>query len=653
MSLFDLIPGAGVTDEWTEAYEQAMLALCDGAAGVTEYDLGQAFPYTDSDGLTLTNATMGSTYWENTTSGGTSGTRILYEDSVPVMTSDTAPEGAAFCKNFTTSYDPYRAFDNSSVTGWFSQNNVSVGVPIWVGYSFGESKKIGGIALEFSGDSTYAPEDFLIQYTTGTLTGSGDSSNADSLTWVTEETITGADITTKKYYTFDAPVDATAVRINISAVQSGSNSAQLSDFEIFEMVSYGDVSYDNENGDGDRTTTMSATNTASGFLQTGTAENLIDGAVGTTDTYFVNEGSGSFFFDFEEERAISQIEWVQQTAVSHGTFEWYGSDDEVDYTLIGSGVLGATTTSYMDLSPTQGYRYYELRSTGTLSSSPYLYEINFKIGSPDEYKIVPPMTSNSTTIYGKTYVSSGDDSTYAWRAFNEDESNWFSSGGVGAYLQIQLPEAQASALFKLQARPSASPAMPTGFTIKGSSTGSFSGEETTLVDETGLTWTNGEWKEFTSSDDTTEFTYYRFTNTETSGTVYVENFQPIAKLGDGTPASADAVTVEHQAFTSTLSLDACKAYILVENVDSVSTDLTVDDQLVCDISTDNGSTFTEVALSKRSDLPQVGSAYWYESAALSFTSQTGVVVEIKTQTGTGTGNPNVKAYAMNQLLKEV
>ena len=46
--------------------------------------------------------------------------------------------------------------------------------------------------------------------------------------------------------------------------------------------------------------------------------------------------------------------------------------------------------------------------------------------------------------------------------------------------------------------------------LKASDTGSFSGEETTLMDESELSWVNNEWKEWEFENDN-HYLYYRQT----------------------------------------------------------------------------------------------------------------------------------------------
>lgn len=64
---------------------------------------------------------------------------ILYADylpntttAIPTMTSDTAPSGVAFAKDFYTGNNPWKAF-NVAQLGWIANGS---GLPSWIGYQF-------------------------------------------------------------------------------------------------------------------------------------------------------------------------------------------------------------------------------------------------------------------------------------------------------------------------------------------------------------------------------------------------------------------------------------------------------------------------------------------------------------------------------------
>jgi hypothetical protein len=73
---------------------------------------------------------------------------------------------------------------------------------------------------------------------------------------------------------------------------------------------------------------------------------------------------------------------VSDTADSHGTWKWQGSNDDSSYTDIGSSFTlgGSTTQTQTELNGNvTAYRYYKLLGvSGTCTDTPYLEEIEFK-----------------------------------------------------------------------------------------------------------------------------------------------------------------------------------------------------------------------------------------------------------------------------------
>lgn len=148
-------------------------------------------------------------------------------------------------------------------------------------------------------------------------------------------------------------------------------------------------SYSNPGGAGDRTADITVT-TSTGLI-TQSPSNLVDGLFGSNNSDSVSFTAGSaagayIRFDFgpEAERVITEVTWKQSGAHSHGVFQWRASNDLVSYTDIGGTFTlgGATTQIQTTLSGNdEGYRYYELVGvSGTRSVSPYIQEVEFKIG---------------------------------------------------------------------------------------------------------------------------------------------------------------------------------------------------------------------------------------------------------------------------------
>jgi len=104
-------------------------------------------------------------------------------------------------------------------------------------------------------------------------------------------------------------------------------------------------------------------------------------------------------FDFGTPRIIQEVKWYQDTSWNMGTWQWQGSNDSVNWSNIGgnfilgigivTSVLDPYNSTYRNESvQTQtslndnriAYRYYKLSGvSGTMSYTPYIHEIEFKI----------------------------------------------------------------------------------------------------------------------------------------------------------------------------------------------------------------------------------------------------------------------------------
>jgi hypothetical protein len=90
-------------------------------------------------------------------------------------------------------------------------------------------------------------------------------------------------------------------------------------------------------------------------------------------------------FTFAAPRLITEAKWYQSAIAAHGDWQWQGSPDNSAWTNIGStftlGTAATQTITTLSGNAT-AYRYYRmLQTTGTASTSPYLYEIEFSIDS--------------------------------------------------------------------------------------------------------------------------------------------------------------------------------------------------------------------------------------------------------------------------------
>lgn len=138
---------------------------------------------------------------------------------------------------------------------------------------------------------------------------------------------------------------------------------------------------------GDRTAsiTVSITHPMAG---SGTVNNLVDGGFGGNYTDAIAFGNGSSVtgneikFQFAASTKIDEAKFYMSDTSTQGTWKWQGSNDNSNWTDIGSSFSlgGATTQTQTQLNGNvNGYIYYRLLGiSGTTTSVPWIYEFEFK-----------------------------------------------------------------------------------------------------------------------------------------------------------------------------------------------------------------------------------------------------------------------------------
>ena len=144
-------------------------------------------------------------------------------------------------------------------------------------------------------------------------------------------------------------------------------------------------SYNHPGGMGDRSASITVTSSV-GLFAYGSASGLVNGSVYEFTQWFsaaLSASSHWIKFDFGAPRKITEAKWFQSGAASHGSWKWQGSNDDSSYTDVGTSFTLGTTTPQTHTSlngNTVAYRYWKLVGvSGTTSSSPYIYECEFKL----------------------------------------------------------------------------------------------------------------------------------------------------------------------------------------------------------------------------------------------------------------------------------
>ena len=183
------------------------------------------------------------------------------------------------------------------------------------------------------------------------------------------------------------------------------------------------------------------------------------------------------------------------------------------------------------------------------------------------YNLIPDMTS-STTPSGVASASSEDNSSAAaYKAMDSDDTGTFWAPGTPYtapyWIQYKFDTAEASTGYTIIALTDPS-TTPNTWTLEASNTGAFSGEETILDTQSGVTWTTRESKSFYFSN-TTPYLYYRLNITSNNGSswgVYMAGFRllavapNVASLTASVSISAKQKAINRSTLTASVALSA-------------------------------------------------------------------------------------------------
>lgn len=146
-------------------------------------------------------------------------------------------------------------------------------------------------------------------------------------------------------------------------------------------------SYSNTGGTGSRTSTITVTTDLT--IADGNITMLVNGSFSNELSWASQAVSGHYIkYDFGPgaNKLITEAKFYQQTGADEGTWKWQQSDDNSTWTDIGTSFAfgNATTQTITALSGnTTGHRYYRMLGvSGSVSSSPWIYEMEFKVGTP-------------------------------------------------------------------------------------------------------------------------------------------------------------------------------------------------------------------------------------------------------------------------------
>lgn len=181
-------------------------------------------------------------------------------------------------------------------------------------------------------------------------------------------------------------------------------------------------------------------------------------------------------------------------------------------------------------------------------------------------------TFTSSTSGGDTVSTSSDQASFeAWRAFDKTTGSWASNSTTTAHIQYQFGSAKTIASYTVKSGNGFATAAPNTWTLKGSNTGSFGGEEVTLDSQSSQSgWTaGGQTRTFTIASPGS-YSYYRLGVTAANGDTSIL-IDEITLLSAGTANNMTLVTTAQTA-DATVS----NARLLLEIDNSASPTLNTD-----------------------------------------------------------------------------
>lgn len=201
---------------------------------------------------------------------------------------------------------------------------------------------------------------------------------------------------TTRYYVFDSTGTNDGYYRYYKFVQTSGTTSSAAWHQELEFLISGQNSeddgpavtpdYTNVQGTGERRGKIAISGTIT--WASGDKNVILNGTMGDS-TWLTASQTGRYIeFDFFNPVLITELKWYQSTAASQGTWKLQGYD-EVGATWedIGSTFnLGATATTTVTAisGATEYYSKYRLQQvSGSTSSSPYIREIEFKVGYPD------------------------------------------------------------------------------------------------------------------------------------------------------------------------------------------------------------------------------------------------------------------------------
>jgi hypothetical protein len=225
-------------------------------------------------------------------------------------------------------------------------------------------------------------------------------------------------------------------------------------------------------------------------------------------------------------------------------------------------------------------------------------------------------THTSSTASGNTVSASGNlgASFEEWRAFDKttgapaaDTNTWVESWSSGRFIQYQFGSAKTIASYTIKSAPGSGSTQanraPNAWTLKGSNTGAYGGEEVTLDTRSGESgWTNGGQVRSYSIASPASYTYYRLIFTANNGDANIQ----IDEITFLDASVINNMTLVSNAFTATAAPTVARIATFIDPQEAI----TINTDFTAEVSRDGGTTWTAVTLALVSN--PVGTVEQYE-----------------------------------------
>lgn len=318
-----------------------------------------------------------------------------------------------------------------------------------------------------------------------------------------------------------------------------------------------------------------------------------------------------------------------------------------------------TTTTTSSSSTTASHSTTTFSGTTTTSSITTTTALVIPEFSPSN------MTAESTPTPFVVSASTSYSSLLPWKAFDGGKGSgqyWISNGETDPWLKIDIGTYHKLQYYEISVNTIPENARaPKDWTMEGSNTGAFSGEQATLDTVTGETaWTGGETRTFTVDTATTAYRYFRLNISANNGDA---SYTQCAELDlFGTAGSAPTTTSTTSTTTTTavpFGGESIKVTIDHTKIDSALTNIPIVFNLSDSCGTsdyDASAFFTELTYSPDDDFTGTdGDSYdikrWYEIDHANFPNPLTDILSNKLHidSGVATGGASYKVVSKFKL----